>query len=154
MDVVGAFLGECCVLAEEADVSAGDLYRAYGEWCKDTGETQEKQRRFGSRLTERGCFERYRGGKNGGHMWRGLDLLTHWKFRICRDSDPSDVKTPISDSEKALHGINSTSGSDGSAETPVSSTTKPRKPVTVDDDFEEELAAVRDLFESDEGGSE
>jgi putative DNA primase/helicase len=95
MDVVGAFLAECCAIAPERDVSAADLYKAYGEWCKDTGETQVKQRRFGGQLTERGDFERYRGGKSGGHRWRGLDLLTLWKSRICRDSDPSDVKDTI-----------------------------------------------------------
>jgi putative DNA primase/helicase len=114
MDVVGTFLDECCVLGEDENVSAGDLYRAYGEWCKETGEVQEKQRKFGSRLTERGCFERYRGGKDGGHRWRGIDLLTHWKYRISRDSDPTDVKMTITDSEKTLRGVNRNSGSEGS----------------------------------------
>jgi putative DNA primase/helicase len=114
MDVVGAFLNECCVLGEDRTISAADLYRAYGEWCKDTGETQEKQRKFGSKLTERRRFDRYRGGKTGGHMWRGLDLLTHWKSRICRDSDPSDPKMTISDSKNSLRGTNHTLGSEGS----------------------------------------
>jgi putative DNA primase/helicase len=114
MDVVGAFLNECCELGEDRTVSAADLYRAYGEWCKDTGETQEKQRKFGSKLTERRRFDRYRGGKTGGHMWRGVDLLTHWKFRICRDTDPSDPKMTMSGSKISLSGVNHTLGSEGS----------------------------------------
>lgn len=114
MDVVGAFLDECCVLGDAETVSAADLYRAYGEWCKDTGETLEKQRKFGGRLTERGGFERYRGGKSGGHRWRGVDLLTYWKSRISRDSDPTDVKVSINGANKTTRGANSSSGSEGS----------------------------------------
>lgn len=114
MDVVGAFLNGCCVLGEDRTVSAADLYRAYSEWCKDTGEAQEKQRKFGSKLTERRGLDRYRGGKTGGHMWRGIDLLTHWKFRICRYSDPTDPKVTISNSKNPLRGTNDTLGSEGS----------------------------------------
>ena len=170
MDVIGAFLSECCVLDEDRTVSAGDLYRAYGEWCKDTGETPDKQRKFGARLTERGRFERYRGGKSGGHRWRGLTLLTHWESKICRDSDPTDAKVTINNSKTTLRGENSTSGSEGSegsAETPVSFTAETGESVTVeelrdrrnalaasDDDLEEDLAAVRDLFYADEEGAE
>jgi putative DNA primase/helicase len=165
MDIIGAFLGECCVLGAEETVSAGDLYRAYGEWCKDTGEAPDKQRKFGARLTERGRFERYRGGKSGGHRWRGVDLLTYWKSRISRDSDPTDVKVTINGSKPPLRGENSTSGSEGSegsAETPASFTTKSDESATVEefqirqnnhsrpnDDLEGDLAAVRELFEPD-----
>jgi putative DNA primase/helicase len=114
MDVVGAFLDECCVMGEDRTVSAADLYRAYGEWCKDAGETQEKQRKFGSKLTETRRFERYRGGKTGGHMWRGVTLLTDWKFRICRDSAPTDPKTTINSSKNPFHDTNHTLGSEES----------------------------------------
>jgi putative DNA primase/helicase len=114
MDVIGAFLSECCVLDGDQDVAAADLYRAYNEWCKDTGEAQVKQRRFGGQLAERGAFERYRGGKNGGHRWRGLDLLTQWKGRISRDSDPSDPTITITAKKKGFREVNGKSGSDGS----------------------------------------
>jgi putative DNA primase/helicase len=133
MDVVGAFLAECCAIAPERDVSAADLYKAYGEWCKDTGETQVKQRRFGGQLTERGDFERYRGGKSGGHRWRGLDLLTLWKSRICRDSDPSDVKDTINAEKTNPRGNNRdlrSEGSEGSAD-PVSGQLAPGQSATV-----------------------
>jgi putative DNA primase/helicase len=142
MDVVGAFLAECCVLGSDEDVSAADLYKAYGEWCKDTGETQVKQRRFGGQLTERGTFERYRGGKSGGHRWRGVDLLTLWKARICRDSDPTDVKNPMNASNINPRGENGnlgSEGSEGSAE-PVSGHLAPGESATV-----EQLRRIREL---------
>jgi putative DNA primase/helicase len=114
MDILGAFLAECCVLGDDQNVAAADLYRAYGEWCKDTGEAPVKQRRFGGQLTERGGFKRYRGGKDGGHRWRGLDLLTHWKVRISRDSDPTDVKVTMSGKKLVPREVNRNLGSDGS----------------------------------------
>jgi hypothetical protein len=39
----------------------------------------------------------------------------HWKSRISRDSDPTDVKVSIADSKKSLRETNDTSGSVGSA---------------------------------------
>jgi hypothetical protein len=64
---------------------------------------------------ERGGFERYRGGKSGDHRGRGEDVLTHWKSRISRDYDPTEVKVSITDSKKSLCETNATSGSVGSA---------------------------------------
>jgi putative DNA primase/helicase len=76
MDVLGAFLQECCIVDPDSNVAAKDLYAAYKLWCQENGERTETQRRFGARLTERGGFERYRGSKSGGHRWRSLELLT------------------------------------------------------------------------------
>jgi putative DNA primase/helicase len=149
MDVIGAFLSECCVVDPERNVSAADLYKAYGEWCKDTGEAQVKQRRFGGQLTERGAFERYRGGKSGGHRWRGLDLLTLWKPRICRDSDPTDVKNPMNARKNKLREDNRDLGSEGSegSANPVSQELEPGESATV-----EQLQRIRKLVR--EGMSE
>jgi P4 family phage/plasmid primase-like protien len=149
MDVVGAFLAECCMVGSDENVSASDLYKAYGEWCKDTGETQVKQRRFGGQLSERGAFERYRGGKSGGHRWRGLDLLTLWKHRICRESDPTDVKNPINVGRNNPRWNNrdlGSEGSEGSAE-PVSRDLEPGESGTL-----EQLQRIRKLVR--EGMSE
>jgi len=123
MDVLGAFLAECCTQDSEENVAASDLYRAYGLWCEDTGETQETQRKFGRRLTERGVFSRYKGGAKGTWRWKGLGLLTLWKSRICRDSDPTDVKMTIDSSKRLPREVNRNSGSEGSegsAEAPSS----------------------------------
>lgn len=54
MDVLGAFLRERCKAEEDVFVKAGDLYKAYGEWCENSGERPVKQRHFGRSLTERG----------------------------------------------------------------------------------------------------
>jgi len=64
MDVVAGFLEERCVLEPTCEVFANELYRAYSEWCEESGERPESQRKFGARLTERGIErERSTGGK-------------------------------------------------------------------------------------------
>lgn len=73
MDVLAAFLTDCCVIHRNTKVKASELYHAYMQWCEDNGEQTENQRSFGMRLTERG-FERYRGGTKGEFMWRGIGL--------------------------------------------------------------------------------
>jgi putative DNA primase/helicase len=122
MDVLGAFLRDCCELCAEYNVAAKDLYAAYKFWCEENGERPETQRRLGSRLTERGGFERYRGGSDGGHRWRGVQLLTFWKARISRDSDPSDMKVGFNAKKNTARGVNgnlTSEGSEGSAKTPM-----------------------------------
>ena len=114
MDVLGAFLQECCIVDPGSDVAAKDLYAAYKLWCDENGERAETQRRFGARLTERSGFERYRGGKSGGHRWRGLELLTLWEFAICRGSDPTDPKKHINTGEDKSRGDMRKKGSVGS----------------------------------------
>jgi putative DNA primase/helicase len=71
MDVLEAFIGECCTEEKHTKAKAGDLYRAYCEWCERSGERAETQRSFGMRLTERG-LERY---TNNGMWYRGIGLL-------------------------------------------------------------------------------
>jgi phage/plasmid-associated DNA primase len=113
MDVLGAFLKECCKQGADQDEAARDLYRAYKLWCEDGGERPETQRRFGTQLRDRG-FERYRGGADGGHRWRRVSLLTLWKERICRDSDRTDPKVTFGAKKNGPHEENSNLGSEGS----------------------------------------
>lgn len=70
-DAVGLFLVEFCELGSGLTVTAGELYRAYSQWCDEAGERARSQREFGLRLSERG-FERVRYG--GVHRWRGLTV--------------------------------------------------------------------------------
>ena len=114
MDVLGAFLRECCEIGASHNEAAKDLYAAYSRWCEEGGERPETKRKFGSRLTERGGFERYRGGSDGGHRWRGVRLLTFWKTAISRDSDPSDVKGTIDGKKQDTHVVNGKTRSEGS----------------------------------------
>ncbi len=114
MDVLGAFLKDCCDTGPGHNVAAKDLYTRYKTWCDENGEAPEKQRTFGSKLSERG-YERYRGGASGGHRWRGLTL---GKSAVCRDSDPTDPQVTINASKNThveRNGVSGSDGSDGSA---------------------------------------
>ncbi|MCF6155699.1 MAG: hypothetical protein E3K36_10685 [Candidatus Brocadia sp.] len=63
MDVIGAFLSECCILTPEVKAKAGDLYELYKKWCESNGEFLLTQRIFGLRLAERG-LEKVKSGGN------------------------------------------------------------------------------------------
>jgi putative DNA primase/helicase len=76
MDVLAAFIDEECIVADHASATAKALYGAYKAWCEDNGERPESQRRFGSRLKERG-FESGRmttGARKGAVEWYGIGL--------------------------------------------------------------------------------
>lgn len=73
MDIIGAFLDECCVMKDRADVQASTLYKAYVNWCMQSGEKEETQRTFGLRMTERG-YQRKR--RNDGYYYLGIGLKT------------------------------------------------------------------------------
>lgn len=94
-DVVAAFIDECCFIPAsrpwDVQTSAKDLYHAYTEWAHQSGERSVNQRRFGEALSERG-FERFRGGKDGGHRWRGIGMRSLDPFNSTDPSDPSDLK--------------------------------------------------------------
>lgn len=54
MDVLAAFLSDCCMASDGARVSARDLYAAYQTWCYDGGEKPMPQKALGLRLQEKG----------------------------------------------------------------------------------------------------
>jgi putative DNA primase/helicase len=92
MDVLAAWIADCCVVAKLAEAKAADLFASYTAWCAAQGERPEAQRNFGLGLTERG-FTRNR-TTGGAHRWLGIGLLV---------SDPSDPSDPESD----IKGVNS-----------------------------------------------
>jgi putative DNA primase/helicase len=71
-DQIGAFIDECCDMAYWLTASSQDLYRAYSQWCFNTGERARSAREFGVRLGERG-FQQFK-GTAGVRRWRGLAL--------------------------------------------------------------------------------
>jgi putative DNA primase/helicase len=86
MDVLGAWVAECCVIEPNAKAGAKELYASYTAWCEAGGERALSQRAFGLQLGERG-FERYRGtGKK--HMWRGIGLKSDPYDPAPDDRDP------------------------------------------------------------------
>jgi putative DNA primase/helicase len=73
MDVLGAFIGDCCIVAERERARAGDLYARFGYWATANGEREvPAQKAFGMRLRERG-FTDSRGAK-GVRYWNGIGL--------------------------------------------------------------------------------
>jgi putative DNA primase/helicase len=72
MDVLGAFLSECCTLRHNAKEVSAHLYTAYGEWCDENGEHPKRKLDFARALQERG-FTSHR-GTGGTRMWWGLEL--------------------------------------------------------------------------------
>lgn len=63
-DVVGRFLDEVCMIEPMARIDNAVLYRAFTEWCKDTGEQYVSARCLGERLDDRGLTIRKTGGVN------------------------------------------------------------------------------------------
>lgn len=74
MDVLSAFLGECCILDPRADVLTASLYDRYAEWCKKSGENMKTKKGFGLAMQDHG-FES--GQISGGlRIWKGLNLAS------------------------------------------------------------------------------
>jgi putative DNA primase/helicase len=73
MDVVAAFIRECCVQGPQEQVVAGELYAEYTGWCTQAGEQPVTQKAFGATLKELG----FTPGRTGSaRLWRGLALRT------------------------------------------------------------------------------
>ena len=72
MDVLAAFLAECCVEDRNAKAKASDLFNHWQQWCEKSGEYPSNQRKFGQRLAERG-FQKVRIGT--GYRYEGIGLL-------------------------------------------------------------------------------
>jgi putative DNA primase/helicase len=71
MDIIGAFLKDCCLVRKDGNVKAGQLYPAYKKWCDDNGERPLTQQKLGGALRDR-SFRPYRTGRV--RSWRGLAL--------------------------------------------------------------------------------
>ena len=74
MDVIGAFIDECCVISKIIEVTATEIYKAYTKWAESNGEKPIAQKSFGLRLEERG-FHKGR-GTGGTRKWAGIGLQT------------------------------------------------------------------------------
>jgi putative DNA primase/helicase len=73
MDLVGDFIESCCIKKPQAKTPAREIYQAYCQWSDQNGEYTIAQRRFGSRLAERG-FQKFK-STGGRIVWVGIGLL-------------------------------------------------------------------------------
>jgi putative DNA primase/helicase len=91
MDVLAAFLADCCLRSADEEAFAGELWGAWKRWCEETGEQAGTQKRFGGRLAERG-FLNHRDSKTGRKVWAGLSLRPNWEARAGISLNHSNVR--------------------------------------------------------------
>ncbi|WKZ17748.1 MAG: phage/plasmid primase, P4 family [Candidatus Jettenia sp. CY-1] len=70
MDVLQAFLEECCIINDEVKAKTGVLYEGYKKWCTDNNEFTLNNRQFGRGLKEKG----FQSLQSSGNWWRGIGL--------------------------------------------------------------------------------
>jgi putative DNA primase/helicase len=72
MDVIQAFIDDCCIEAPNAKASVKDLYNAYKVWCESSGEHPARKSDFGAKCQERG----YHSDRGAGNRleWHGVGL--------------------------------------------------------------------------------
>jgi len=52
-DIVGRWIGECCILDPRQETASGELYKSYRDWSLENGHKPSSSSVFGRRLTER-----------------------------------------------------------------------------------------------------
>lgn len=75
MDVLGAFLKECCELGSGLFAMGPVAYARYGNWCERSGERPLSRKEFYKALEERGFEKRH----SGGTRFAGLALIARFK---------------------------------------------------------------------------
>jgi len=71
MDVIAAFIQDCCVLGDNHQVSTSELYAEYQGWCEQMGESPVTPKGLAAALQERGCTS---GRNSRGRLWCGIAL--------------------------------------------------------------------------------
>lgn len=74
MDVVSKFLDECTEKAFAKSVKAGDLYKAYMEWCDINTEYKMSNTKFGKEIVQR--FEKIK--RRDSYYYVGLQFIGEW----------------------------------------------------------------------------
>lgn len=104
-DVLGDFLGECCLLRPSLRVTAAALYTAYVKWAEDNSERSLSKKNFGARLQEgRRIFPGTGIGPKSARGWEGIGLVDTLSAAIydaveteaIDKTDKSDPQIPIS----------------------------------------------------------
>lgn len=109
MDVLGSFLTDSVISDPSAKVRSSDLYAAYTQWAKVSGERTIAKRAFGLALEER-AYKQARGA-NGVRLWRGLQLIGQTETpseqgSLTSDvSDASDIGSYITEPQGTLQGL-------------------------------------------------
>ena len=75
MDVISAFIAECCTTDGESTERAKNLFQTYAKWAKENNEYEMKSTKFGIELSKK--FDKYH-AKDGWH-YRGIALSDNFK---------------------------------------------------------------------------
>ena len=97
-DTIGQFIDESCVVAPDARVAAGKLYKTYREWAEEGGMQPLNQTNFGKRIARR--FERKR--TNTAFEYFGLGLLSEMSDRVIPCDPFSEKSTHESEEAKKI----------------------------------------------------
>src|SRR3712207_3632140 len=152
MDVLAAFLADCCSRDEAEEAFAGELWGAWKRWCEETGEQVGTQKRFGGQLAERG-FLNHRDSRTGRKVWSGVSLRPNWESRAgltlnhsnarfagnSERTEPSEPKNNNFPKDFSREATPCEKGSEGSARA-LSEELEPGESATV-----EQLQRIRDL---------
>lgn len=77
MDVISAFIGECCVVTPSVSESAACLYSAFCRWAESNDMRMVSRQFFSKEISERDGVERQH--KEGGTVYRGITILENRK---------------------------------------------------------------------------
>ena len=72
MDVIAAFVQDCCVLGDHHQVSTSELYAEYSGWCEQIGRVSSYPEGVGHSTYKRGGV--LRGATSRGRLWSGIAL--------------------------------------------------------------------------------
>lgn len=70
MDVLQAFIADCCVVNQDIKAKSCILYAAYKKWCEENNESVLPNAQFGRRLGEKGFTSQ----KSNGNWWKGIGV--------------------------------------------------------------------------------
>jgi putative DNA primase/helicase len=99
MDVLGAFLRDCCEEKEYVSVPVKELYEAYLRWCEDTGCDAVSKKTFSERLRDRGFAITRRGHGN-------QTVVLKLVLRNTNGCDAMRRHVPVNPEENSIRGGN------------------------------------------------
>lgn len=75
-DWLNNYISECCETGSNYEITAGELYQSYSNYCERTGEEKKSQQAFGRALTNAGYQKTRRNIENHTvRMWKGLRVI-------------------------------------------------------------------------------
>jgi putative DNA primase/helicase len=103
MDILAAFIADCCVESPQAAVTVKDHFDNYLHWCEKNGEKPLSKLVFGKRMKDRGFVQDQAKGGNRARYWKGIGPRDQRQWFV----DEQDSKTGTGQDSKAENGLDS-----------------------------------------------